>query len=487
MSIKYKNILHAWLGLTLSCLFFYPLFATLYDENIILQWRFQNSLELIAAVAIITLLLTGYLWLIDKISNSQIHFVLFFIIFIIPFISFFIHFLRQLTLVNELDKIGLYGSNHQYILATIGLFFGALFVLLIIRYSRKMMYGLIILLLVLSPLNLLAGWTLWDLGQANTRIIINPLDSYEKEEKIQNRNIIVILFDELSYEYLYKNGSINPQYENFYRLSLISDNYHKAISPGPKTLMAIPALLTGQQNIKLEMKYNGLYRISKENRKELYKIGYDNLFAIAKAKGYKTFAYGTYLPYGDMFGEFLDGCRSFSVYNYGTVETNFSLLNPIRSTLIIWPRQRPMGYLKNKAASLWQRKQIEKVFSSVLDTLDQKGPIFMFAHIYLPHLPFVFNKNGYYVNDEPFLQNSGNYQKQIMYIDGLLKKLIEKMKKNKTFDTSEIIVLSDHNYRIMFPGQEDHIPLIIKKPYQKIKRDFFEPVRAEFLLKKEIM
>ena len=90
MSIKHKNILHAWLALTLSVLFFHPLYATLHDNEIILQWRRQNSLEMIAAVALFALLLTGALWLIDKISNTKIRFALFFLVFIIPFIIFFI-------------------------------------------------------------------------------------------------------------------------------------------------------------------------------------------------------------------------------------------------------------------------------------------------------------------------------------------------------------------------------------------------------------
>ena len=51
MPIKDKKALKVWLALTLSVLFFHPLFATLHDNDIILQWRIQNSLELIAAVA----------------------------------------------------------------------------------------------------------------------------------------------------------------------------------------------------------------------------------------------------------------------------------------------------------------------------------------------------------------------------------------------------------------------------------------------------
>lgn len=122
-----------------------------------------------------------------------------------------------------------------------------------------------------------------------------------------------------------------------------------------------------------------------------------------------------------------------------------------------------------------------------LKTLDEKAPIFLFAHIYPPHMPFVFNRNGYYENKEPFLQNDENYQKQLEYVDHLLGELINKMKKNGIFVSSEIIVLSDHNYRIMFPDRENQIPLIIKKPYQQAKKDIFEPAHAEHVLREVII
>jgi hypothetical protein len=481
--IRHKNLLHVWLALTLTILFFHPLFATLHDNDIILQWRIQNSWELIAAVALFTLLLTGALWLIDKISNTQIRFALFFLIFVIPFISFFVHFLQQLGFKNALINFGQYAYSNRFIVATIGAFCGGIFLWLVIRYPRKMIYALIVVLLVLSPLNLLAGVTLWNIRHVNTKIAINAPDHDETKEKTPNHNLIVILFDELSYEYLYKDGSINPQYANFHRLSAISDNYHKAISPGKSTITAIPGMLNGRRYDDIGMKYDNIYSITKDNKEEYLKEEPDNLFVVAKAKGYKTIVYGTYLPYCEMFNQSLDGCRSFSVYNYANVETQFSLLNPIMTTLILWPRQRPQGYIKNMAVSQWQKRQTEQVFNLTLKTLDEKVSVFMFSHIYCTHVPFVFNSDGYYDNKEPFHQNSENYTKGLEYADHLLGELINKMEGNAIFESSEIIVLSDHNYRIMFPGKENHIPLIIKKPYQKIKKDMFEPAHAEYLLK----
>jgi tetratricopeptide (TPR) repeat protein len=487
MPIKHKNILHAWLALTLSGLFFYPLFATLHDNSIILQWRVQNSLELIAAVALFTLLLTGVWWLIDKISNTKICFFLFFLIFIIPFISFFSHFLRQLGFKDALIAFGQYAHEDRFLVATIGAFCGTLFLLVVIHYPRKMIYALIMILLALSPLNLLAGWTLWNLRNENTKMVINAPDHYEKKADAQKHNLIVILFDELSYEYLYKDGLINPQYVNFHWLSLISDNYHQATSPANNTLTAIPGMLMGRRYENIIMKYDSVYEITKDTNEKHLKIEPNNLFAIAKDEGYKTFAYGFDLPYCEMFNQYLDGGRSFGPYNYGNVETKFSLLNPIMTTLIIWPHQGPQGFLKIKAVSLLQRQEIAQIFDLTLKTLDEKAPVFLFSHILIPHAPFIFDRNGYYENKKLFLENDENYQKQLEYVDHLLGVLINKMKGNGIFESSEIIVLSDHNYRVMFPDNDRHIPLIIKRSYQQTKKDIFEPAHAEHILKEGLM
>jgi hypothetical protein len=237
-------------------------------------------------------------------------------------------------------------------------------------------------LLTLSPLNVLAGWTLWNLRNETTKIVTNAPDHYEKKAKTPKHNLIVILFDELSYEYLYKDGLIKPQYANFHRLSSISDNYHEATSPGKVTLTAIPGMLMGRRYEKNVLKYDTLYNITKDNKEEHIKVEPNNLFAIAKYKGYKTFAYGTFLPYCEMFNQYLDGCQSFSGYNYGNGETQFSLLNPIMTTLIIWPRQGPLSFIKNMAISQCQRRQTEQVFHLTLKTLDENASIFLFAHIF---------------------------------------------------------------------------------------------------------
>jgi hypothetical protein len=229
-----------------------------------------------------------------------------------------------------------------------------------------------------------------------------------------------------------------------------------------------------------------MYEVTKNGEEKKLLVERNNLFAVAKKKGYKTFLYGTYLPYCQLFNDYLDHGRSFSIYNYANVETQFSMLNPIMTNLIIWPRQRPQGMLKNMAISIWQRKQTSEVAKMTTMRFTEKHPFFMFSHFYCTHVPFVFNRQGYYENTDPFIESSENYVKALEYTDSLLGRLIDKMEINHIFDSSKIIILSDHNFRSMFPGKEKHIPLIVKNPYQHRKKDILDPARSENVLKEAV-
>lgn len=485
-----KIIYVAWLSLTLSLLFFYPLIATLNDNAVILQWRIQNTIELLADIFILAAICTALVCFIEHYFNRYFKLLAYFSILIIPFMSFGVHFLRQLGFKGDLINLGLYINAHK----TLGFIIGIVIITVIlaasVKYPTHILKTILIVFIVISPINILAGWTIWKFGWENTPISLKKDINSSREARESSRNpshnIIIILFDELSYEYLYHNGVIDSKYPNIKYLSSISNNYHAATAPGDNTLVSLPGLLMGKRHKNVKMEYDTIYKITEKNKKELLKVDQNNLFSIAKQKGFRTLMFGPYLPYCELFGPYLDECRSFSIYNYGTIERNFSLFNPILTTFIIWPRQSPPGIIKNRAASKWQKEQTKETYRLTMKALDTPEPFFLFTHFYPPHLPFVFNKFGYYTNKEPFLQNNENYCRQIDYVDSVLGEWIAHLKKRNKFENSIIVVLSDHNYRIMYPDRMNAIPLLIKGVKQNHRLDIYKPVRAEVLLMNEL-
>lgn len=189
----------------------------------------------------------------------------------------------------------------------------------------------------------------------------------------------------MSYEYLFKNGEIDPRYVNFKRFADISEVYHAASSPGQQTLTAIPGLLMAKRYDNLSIKYDWIYRVTAKQKAQYLTVDKVNLFAIAKDKGFKIFVVGNYLPYCEMFKDYLDVCRSFSEYNYGGVNKDFSILNPIMTVFNIWPRQKPQGLIKNIGASLLQKKRIEETRDFVFEAFKQIDAFFVCSYLSPPY------------------------------------------------------------------------------------------------------
>ena len=378
MAFKQKKLFNLWIALTLSILFFYPLIATLHDNFIILQWKLQNTFELLLAVSLLSGLFYILLWIIhNKISNARAQVLFFTALCLIPFVSFFIHFLMQIGLKNFLITLGDHAYQNKVVVLGSLLSIILLFCFFLLKWPRRVHFLLIIFLIALSSLNLLAGWTILSHIRTDTITFLrNQKDNLNKNINHAKNNFIIFLFDEMSYEYLFKNGEIDPRYVNFKRFADISEVYHAASSPGQQTLTAIPGLLMAKRYDNLSIKYDWIYRITAKQKAEYLTIDKANLFDVAKDKGYMTFVVGNYLPYCEMFKDYLDVCRSFSEYNYGGVNKDFSILNPIMTVFNIWPRQKPQGLIKNIGASLLQKKRIEETRDFVFEAFKQKDAFF---------------------------------------------------------------------------------------------------------------
>lgn len=488
MELNRKVIFNLWLGLTSATLFFYPLIGTLHDNHIILQWRVQNTIELVLAILIIGIISFCCIWLIhNKIKNQRIQIVLLLVLFSIPLISFSVYFLAQLGLKNFLISFGELAAKYKSLVLILLTCFAIILYLLIWYYPQKIYYLLIFILVTLSSINILAAWTIFTHRNVNTKTIV--VDSRESglEQNIKlSNNIIILLFDELSYEYLFINGQIDEKYKNFKRFAEISNVYHQAQSPGKHTLTAIPGLLNKKRYDNLIFQYDWIYRITKEQKAKYLKFEEKNIFSITRNRGFKTYAVGSYLPYCNMFNDYLNECRSFSENNYSTVNDGFSLINPIYTTFILWPRQKPQGLLKNIIYPLFIKRRIEGTIDFAINKLNSKDAFLLFTHIYLPHHPFVFDISGFYWNKELYIVNDINYTRQLAYCDTLLGKLIDELNKLDKFDSSLIIVMSDHNYRFKFPDKADKIPMFVKHPYQKHQLNIYDKVHAEEILFNDI-
>ena len=460
---------------TLTTMFFYPLTATLADEGYLLHWTKANSLELILAWLIITIIIFG-LFLISRKFSVRAKLAFFFIVSFIPFCSMFIHVLRQLGLRVFLTELVPKIKVPLILMSFIVL----VSIVTLIAHSkteklRSSIYLFCLLLIIIvSPLNLLSFYKLGMITFSDFQNdVLHDIERPPSLKKVdENRgNIFVLLFDETSYEYLYEGNAIKNIFPNLKYFASSSVNFHNASSPGGATMQSIPRLLFADNSIDPKVMGNSLYRVY-DNELIPLAPSTNSLISIARQNGYNTHIYGWYLQLGAMFRNQVNYGISYSLYNYASSNNVFSIINPIMTTFILWPNQFPFGLVKIPVISHHLNKAVQLIFNHALNSVKLSNS-FIFVHFPIPHFPFIYNVNGYNPSYKSFSFNDANYIDQIKYVDKIFGEFISALKEENKFQESTVVFLSDTNYRKIPkpPGDSRKIPVILKKPNQMVRKD----------------
>ncbi len=484
-----KRIFHYFcFGLALSSMFFYPLTASLNDSPFYMHWRAIHTYEFLLSWLGIAILLSFVLWFSFEKLSSRSGLSIIFAVSILPFISMGIHICRQIGLKKEL--IWLFQNRFSYgFILVIFLFTMVILVHPKMDSWRKKIQSLYtIALIVLSPLSLLSLYTVINFGfceQPGIELLTDkPVFSSNPGKNTPTDNIYILLFDEMSYEYLYDNNLIREIYPNISAFASSSDNFHSADSPGGGTLSSIPALLLGKNKLEIKTVGNDIFSVNEQNELIPLRLYPDNLFSMATHKGYYTALFGWYLQYEKIVGNIADDCISFGMYNYSSLSEKFSILNPILTTIFTWPQNYPFGFFKKPMYAVFHKKNVENIFNLGFTALSRTEPSFIFLHFPIPHNPFVYDIGGFNPAFDPFLETDENYINQLKYVDWMVGKYLKEMKSRNKFDNSTIILMSDHNFRSKTEKDKwSRIPLIIKRKGQNKRRDFYESVAAVNLIK----
>ncbi len=477
----FKGILYfAWIGFSLTALFFYPLASSLSDGLYYMQWKVYNTYELFACM-ILGMIIFGFVFsCVEKVSNKYISSIAIIVLSIVPLSSFIIHLCRQLELSEYLLRlydISIMGLNLSVVFS---MFLLLAAIVLLTLFKDKVGKIVLSVILIISPVSIVVATTVCQYGFNDTLNEISIKIQKNDLNETTLPNIFVFVFDELDYNYIYQNETIKPKYPNLFSYSNSAINYHDAISPGKHTLTSLPGLLLGVRNNSIEVCRDYLCQKNSNGSYEKIKYSDHNIFKSAQSIGYKTAIYGWMHSYCEQFNKYLDECRSYSLYNYSSVNNKFSLLNPILTNIILWPRQFPFGLVKNPIISIFQKLTVNQTYAKIFDKLSYEPPLFMVAHFSVPHSPFVFDENGFNPALDPFLQNRDNYEKQISYIDNIFGNFYKNV---SGLNNYKIMLTSDHGYREFLKQEDwDKVPLIVWDSESERKKDVFYEVKTEEIL-----
>ena len=482
-------LLALWLGFALAAIFFYPLAAALESDPYYLQWQPSHGIEAIVALLLLGVCL-GVLLALALQSSSRRATAGLGLIALVPLLSFGAGLSRQLPIDDALRAWWESGAVRYGVPAIVTAGAVAAFLL------RPAAVNVVLrrLLLALSPISLVVLWTLaQSVSSMGTVVSRDALLSQRAATQggatpgaATCPSILALLFDELSFAYLYDGGSVRAsEFPAIAAFAAGATNYLDVRAPGDETMISLPGYLAGKSydNIRVE------------GTKLDYELGGERavfdarqpggLFATARAAGFSPEIAGYYFPYCEMLGDLADRCRSFSFYNMsGTHTIGFSPLDPIMTTFILWPRQFPLGLFKNPPFGQLQRDMVEATREFAERPLPASAATFRFVHFSVPHLPFVYTRDGYDPPFDPLRQRSDTaYVDQLHYADRLFGEIVDRMKRDGTFDRTTIVLFSDHGFRS--GGRETnsrHVPFLVKRAGQAERAEVADPTPGEQLL-----
>lgn len=284
------------------------------------------------------------------------------------------------------------------------------------------------------------------------------------EEKTQ---VHLIIFDAMSYEVL-NHPQLKYLFPNLNSV-LASDCFvfEDAHSPGSPTIESIPKLLTGIKYDRFR-EYYSQFLIAEPGNQELKNLPIDSsLFHIMQLSDYNNVLIGNGLPYCNLFGQQLTYGKWFPSY------ARLSEALPLAFSTLLFIKYR---HYRNDFINSFN-KYISKIESSPKNT-------FYFIHFISPHEPFVFNSRGPINRYWEYILKGGaynykeNYIEQLRYDDKKVGEIIKKLKEDKLYDMSLIIITSDTHHPVGRYYQQNalgksydvtKVPLFIKAPFQNDK------------------
>jgi len=277
---------------------------------------------------------------------------------------------------------------------------------------------------------------------------VNPPGKPALASQIPGTNVILIIVDTLRHDRLSINGYTKHRTPNFDALASDAINFTTCVAQSSWTKPQIATILTS------------LYASSHKamSKADILPDAIETIAEVFSQKGYYTIGIADNVNIAEAFN-FQQGYDEYYFlkpeYYFHATESAFKLslyglVRAIRATFFaneFWPQHfyQPGEVVNDKAMAL-------------LETIKQKR-FFMLIHYMDPHDPFFVHKSlgrdsytgvGYAraANQDPPASVAGlysdTYDGEVLYYDDMLGELVQYLKKNSLYDSTIIVLTSDH-------------------------------------------
>lgn len=476
------DIKSAWLGFGLSGVFFYPLASALSGDPYYLQWQPSHGWWALAALLMLAVAFGVALRPVLR-RQGRTATIALGLLALLPLLSLGAGISRQLPIGDALRRLWEFPLARYGLVAVVAGAGAVAFV----GWPLAVRRGLERFLQILSPITIVVFVAL-------ARSVFEPATPIDtRTPPVAARDdcdsVVALLFDEFSFEYLYDGRVIRPEFPSLHAFGEQATHYLAVRSPGPETITAVPGYLTGQTFEAVFADRRSLLAVREGAYSVVDVAKPDGLLPTARRAGLSPEVIGYYISYCALTGSTADACRSFSFYNRATLGQSESaldaLLDPVLTTVILWPRQFPLGILKGWAFGRQQRAMVDATLREIARPRDSKAALFRFVHFSIPHLPFVFGDHGFAPGWDPLVQRPDDaYVGQLHYADRVFGGIVERLQREALWARTTVVFFSDHGFR--GGGREHdvrHVPFLVKQAGQTGRRDVTTPLAGESLLR----
>lgn len=268
------------------------------------------------------------------------------------------------------------------------------------------------------------------------------------EQPANKPRLVWILFDELSYQYVFGDRDPSLKMPNFDRLRNESTLYTDVTPIAYRTTHAVPSLMLGREVTDVEYTQRNEYRVRTTDAPRWQPFDADaSLIGRAKHQGVTTSIVGWYVAYCPIFAKVATECywSNDDAQDRGPTWLDASFAEnvwfPLRILVeqFLLPRQAVKDDADRNAEG--HIASVRDVSQHALDTLAASRADIIYLHLPVPHPPGFWNRHtGQYAV-------GGSYLDSLDYSDRLLGELLDEMEKQPRWAATTLIVQGDHSWR----------------------------------------
>ena len=339
-----------------------------------------------------------------------------------------------------------------------------------------------------------AAWAVINHERSYADLADGPYAARSNAESSARGRVVWIVFDELDYRIAFERrppGLALPEVDRFAAESLHASH---AYPPSGETFLSIPALLTGKHLLRGEpqgpREMNMV--VAESPHEEELRDGSPTIFSAWRKAGGNAAAVGMCHPYCRLFNEDLIDCAWVTDYagqtrkhvpGLGVAET---AMIHVADVLGGFPLMTNLGVrrsLINRTGGARAKRQalgvarFERLLSESKRMLEANEADLLYLHLSVPHVPFIYDR------EKGVLVDNGrrSYADNLALMDKTLGEFRRIMEAKGTWDTSTVLVTSDHWFRFNLwkPWKSDNenvqlgketdmrVPLMLKLPQQR--------------------